>query len=103
MENQIEGGGGKSCVMNWLCGKQELGRIEPMSNLSYIKDALNREVETYSLDIQDRPTTISNVESQAMSVVYGVGDMVPSPASTAQPSATPMTGRRGLSCGYPRF
>jgi len=78
MENQIEGGGGKSCVMNWLCGKQELGRIEPMSNLSYIKDALNREVETYTLDIQDRPVSISNVESQTMNVAYGVGDMVKS-------------------------
>ncbi|MBT7067384.1 MAG: hypothetical protein HN919_13855, partial [Verrucomicrobia bacterium] len=43
-----------------------------------IKDALDREVETYVLDIQDRPVTISNVESQTMSVGYGVGDMVES-------------------------
>jgi len=49
-----------------------------MSNLSYIKDALNREVETYTLDIQDRPVSISNVESQTMNVAYGVGDMVKS-------------------------
>ncbi len=47
-------------------------------NTLAIKDALNREVETYTLDIQDRPVTISNVESQTMSVVYGVGDMVKS-------------------------
>ncbi len=43
-----------------------------------IKDALDREVETYTLDIQDRPVSISNIESQTMSVVYGVGDMVKS-------------------------
>jgi len=47
-------------------------------NTLTIKDALNREVEAYTLDVQDRPVTISNVESQTMSVVYGVADMVKS-------------------------
>jgi YD repeat-containing protein len=47
-------------------------------NTLTIKDALEREVETYQLDIQDRPITISNLESQTMNVAYGVGDMVKS-------------------------
>ena len=47
-------------------------------NTLTIKDSLDRDVETYQLDIQDRPVTISNVESQTMSVVYGVGDIVKS-------------------------
>ncbi len=47
-------------------------------NTLTIKDALDRAVEAYVLDIQDRPVTITNVESQTMSVVYGVGDMVKS-------------------------
>ena len=45
-------------------------------NTLTIKDALDREVETYTLDIQDRPIVISNVENQTMSAVYGVGDIV---------------------------
>jgi len=47
-------------------------------NTLTIWDAFEREVEAYVLDIQDRPVTISNVESQTMSVVYGVGDIVKS-------------------------
>ncbi|RLC01536.1 MAG: hypothetical protein DRI57_30985, partial [Deltaproteobacteria bacterium] len=41
-----------------------------------IIDALGRNVESYALDIQDRPTTITNVENQAMSITYGLGQMV---------------------------
>jgi len=41
-----------------------------------ITDELNRPVESYVLDFQDRPLTVSNVEGQVMSVAYGVGNFV---------------------------
>ncbi len=43
-----------------------------------IVDALDRNVESYVLDLQDRPTTVTNVEGQTMSVEYGLGQMVKS-------------------------
>lgn len=39
-------------------------------------DATGRCVERYELDLQERPVTVSNVESQAMHITYGVGDYV---------------------------
>jgi RHS repeat-associated protein len=45
-------------------------------NSLVIRDPLDRPVEQYTLDIQDRPVQIMNVESQAMSIVYGLDDMV---------------------------
>ncbi|MFW5871344.1 MAG: RHS repeat-associated core domain-containing protein [Verrucomicrobiota bacterium] len=47
-------------------------------NTLNIRDALNRPVENYLLDIQDRPVTITNLEGQAMSISYGLADMVTS-------------------------
>jgi len=43
-----------------------------------IRDALNRAVESYVLDLQDRPVTVANVEGQSMSVTYGLGSFVKS-------------------------
>ena len=45
-------------------------------NTLRITDERGRGVESYVLDIQDRPITITNLEAQTMSVVYGVGDFV---------------------------
>ena len=47
-------------------------------NTLTIKDPKNRVVEAYALDIQDRPTTITNVEGQVMTVNYGVANYVKS-------------------------
>ena len=41
-----------------------------------ITDELNRPVESYVLDFQDRPLMVSNVEGRVMSVAYGVDDFV---------------------------
>lgn len=45
-------------------------------NSLLIRDPLDRPVEQYTLDIQDRPIQVINVESQSMSMVYGLNDMV---------------------------
>jgi RHS repeat-associated protein len=47
-------------------------------NTLAIKDELNRPVESYGLDPLDRPTTVTNVENQTMSIRYLVGDFVDS-------------------------
>lgn len=47
-------------------------------NTLSIRDELNRPVEQYTLDLQDRPVIITNLEGQAMSVDYTVGDFVDS-------------------------
>jgi YD repeat-containing protein len=38
----------------------------------------DRPVESYLLDIQDRPITVTNVEDQVMQITYSVGSMVES-------------------------
>jgi len=45
-----------------------LGIVEPRG----------RYVETYALDVQDRPVAVTNIEGQTMSVTYGIGDVVKS-------------------------
>ena len=45
-------------------------------NTLKITDELNRSVESYQLDLQDRPVTVSNIESQQMTMVWGLGKMV---------------------------
>ena len=45
-------------------------------NTLLITDPLDRTVESYDLDSQDRPIAITNVENQVMTVDYGVGDYV---------------------------
>jgi len=47
-------------------------------NTLHISDALGREVESYVLDIQDRPTVVTNLEGQTMSVTYGLADFIKS-------------------------
>ncbi len=49
-------------------------------NTLRIRDGLNRAVESYVLDIQDRPVSVTNVEGQGMSISYGVGEFVDSMA-----------------------
>jgi RHS repeat-associated protein len=41
-----------------------------------ITDPLNRVVESYELDNQDRPIKVSNVNSQSMEISYAMGDRV---------------------------
>jgi len=45
-------------------------------NTLRITDAKGRDVETYSLDIEDRPVTITNLEGRAMSISYGLDNHV---------------------------
>jgi RHS repeat-associated protein len=45
-------------------------------NVVKVRDELGRAVEMYQLDLQDRPTKVTNVESQEMTVAYGLGSMV---------------------------
>jgi RHS repeat-associated protein len=47
-------------------------------NALNIKDELGRAVESYQLDLDDRPITITNVESQQMTIAWGLGSMVKS-------------------------
>lgn len=53
------------------------GYDQQLNTLSII-DELNRPVERYTLDLQDRPVIVTNLEGQAMSVNYTVGDFVDS-------------------------
>ena len=45
-------------------------------NALTIQDELGRAVESYRLDLQDRPISVTNVENQGMSIVWGLKDMV---------------------------
>jgi len=45
-------------------------------NTLTITDAKSRAVESYLLDIQDRPVTVTNLEGQTMSITYGLGSYV---------------------------
>ena len=45
-------------------------------NTLQITDELGRSVESYQLDLQDRPVSVSNVESQQMTIVWGLGSMI---------------------------
>jgi RHS repeat-associated protein len=47
-------------------------------NTLCIMDELGRTVESYQLDLQDRPVAVTNLEGQVMTVSYGVGDFVKS-------------------------
>ncbi len=47
-------------------------------NSLFLTDALNRPVESYVMDIKDRPIAVTNVEGQVMSINYGVGSMIKS-------------------------
>jgi RHS repeat-associated protein len=47
-------------------------------NTLSIKDELGRPVESYALDALDRPTTVTNLEGQTLSIRYLVGDFVDS-------------------------
>ena len=45
-------------------------------NILSITEPRNRYVESYQLDIQDRVTTVTNIEGQVMSLDYSVGNFV---------------------------
>jgi YD repeat-containing protein len=45
-------------------------------NTLFITEPRGRYVESYQLDVQDRITAVTNIEGQAMSIDYGVGDFV---------------------------
>lgn len=47
-------------------------------NTLRIIDPRGRAVESYVLDMQDRPVVVTNLEGQAMAVQYGIGDFVKS-------------------------
>ena len=45
-------------------------------NVLNIKDELGRAVESYQLDLHDRPMSVTNVESQVMKISWGLQDKV---------------------------
>ncbi len=47
-------------------------------NSLVIKDALNRQVESYILDANDRPVSVANLEGQTMSINYGLDNFIKS-------------------------
>ena len=68
-----------SSVIRELAGGSALTNsfdYDGLFNSLRIKDAKGRDVESYVLDIQDRPVTVTNVEGQVMSVNYGVAEYV---------------------------
>ena len=70
-----------SSVKRVLSGGQQVGidyEYDRQFNTVNIRDALGRAVESYALDSQDRPISITNIDNQTMTVTYGVGSMVKS-------------------------
>ncbi len=47
-------------------------------NVVKVRDELGRAVETYQLDLQDRPIQVTNVESQQMTIVWGLAEFLKS-------------------------
>jgi len=66
-----------------------------MFNTLSITEPRGRYVETYRPDLQDRVTSVTNIEGQVMGINYLVGDMVGtvSPASRVRLSRTGTTKR----------
>ena len=50
--------------------------LDEQLNILSITEPRNRYVESYKLDIQDRVTSVTNIEDQVMSIEYGLGDFV---------------------------
>ena len=50
--------------------------LDEQMNQLKITEPRGRYVETYQLDIQDRVTSVTNIESQVMSIDYGIGSFV---------------------------
>ena len=50
--------------------------FDKMFNALTITEPRGRYVETYQLDLQDRVTSVTNIENQAMEIEYFVGDFV---------------------------
>jgi len=50
--------------------------FDKMFNALQITEPRGRYVESYQLDLQDRVTSVTNIEDQAMSIDYGVGSFV---------------------------
>jgi len=85
--------GGRTTTLTWLPTRKlasvtrylaEAGNQPATIGVAYdqqfntlrITDELGRSAESYQLDLQDRPASISNVESQQMTVVWGLGRML---------------------------
>ncbi|MDD5676587.1 MAG: DUF6531 domain-containing protein [Kiritimatiellae bacterium] len=71
----------KLSSMSRMLDGQSVGityEYDQQMNSLCIRDAQNRAVEGYQLDIHDRPVTITNVEGQVMTVTYGLESFVKS-------------------------
>jgi RHS repeat-associated protein len=66
-----------SCQLGATYLTTSLTRDNQMNTLK-ITDAKGRSVETYVLDVQDRATSVTNLENQTMSVNYGLGNFIKS-------------------------
>jgi len=65
----LTSGGSNQAVTIGLAYDQQM-------NVVNVKDELGRGVETYQLDLQDRPTSVTNVENQVMTLSWGLKNMV---------------------------
>jgi len=87
--------GGRTTTLTWLPTRKLASRTRYLAeagnqavtigvaydqqfNTLQITDELGRSVESYQLDLQDRPVSVSNVESQQMTMVWGLGGMISS-------------------------
>ena len=65
----LSAGGSNQAVTIQIAYDQQMNAIT-------IKDELGRTVESYQLDLQDRPISVTNVDSQVMGISWGLKDMV---------------------------
>ena len=65
----LTSGGSNQAVTIGLAYDQQM-------NVLNIKDELGRPVESYQLDLQDRPVSITNIESQVMKIAWGLQNKV---------------------------
>jgi RHS repeat-associated protein len=73
--------GKPASVSRWLDGASPTNVTISFSydnqfNTLRITDPMGRAVESYKLDIQDRPLAVTNLEGRAMTVNWGLGDYV---------------------------
>ena len=73
--------GKPSSISRWLDGPNPTNvtigfAYDRQFNTLKITDPMERAVESYKLDAQDRPVSVTNIQSQVMTVNWGVGDYV---------------------------
>jgi|GEM_PF-1065824 len=73
--------GKPASVSRWLDGPNSTNvsvafAYDKLFNTLKITDPMGRAVESYKLDAQDRPVSVTNIQNQVMTINWGVGDYV---------------------------